>query len=213
MKLLTISDIHGHFNNFPPQSLPEADVVLICGDFTNEGVYLPPEVNKAQQWIQHMAARYPQVLYILGNHDLAMQNDCFEQEGQAIQNIAHKVTMLEGRRFVGADLSPCFDLPNLAEEWERMTADATVDAAYFDTLPPADIVVSHCPPFGLLDEFRHPGSGWHLGSPGLRRYIEKVQPLLVVFGHIHEGSGETRIGNTQVVNVAQRYQLVEINDP
>lgn len=212
MKLLAISDIHGQFANFPPQSLPNADVLVVCGDFTNEGIHLSHEVDFAKQWMKQMAARYPQVLYVLGNHDLGMPNPCFEQEGLPIQNIAGKMEMWANYRLVGADLSPCFDLPTLAEDWERMTADPKMDSAYYEALPPADIVVSHCPPFGLRDEFRRPGSGHHLGSPGLRRYIVKNQPLIVVCGHIHEGSGETISGNTRVVNVARRYQLLEIDE-
>jgi Icc-related predicted phosphoesterase len=212
MKLLTISDIHGQFGSFPLPSFPDADLALVCGDFTNKGIHRPFEVAAAEQWTKQMAVRYPKVLYVMGNHDLGLPNAYFERDGLAIQNIARKVTVLSGRRFVGADLSPCFDLPELAEDWERMTADTDVDAAYFDSLPMADIVVSHCPPLGVLDEFRRPGSGHHLGSPGLRRYIETVKPLLVVCGHIHEGSGEAMIGDTCVVNVARRCQLLEIPD-
>jgi uncharacterized protein len=211
MKLLALSDIHGQFDRFSPPSLPEADISLVCGDFTNLGIRRTYEVALAEQWMDQMAARYPQVLYVMGNHDLGLPNSYFEREGRAIQNITRVVTVQGGLRFVGADLSPCFDLPGLAEDWERMTADADVDAAYFDTLEAADIVVSHCPPLGLLDEYRRPGSGEHLGSPGLRRYIERVQPRLVVCGHIHEGSGEAMLGNTRLLNVARRYQMVEVD--
>lgn len=210
MRILALSDIHGQFDRFAASSLPEADIVLICGDFTNLGIRRPVEVAYAEQWMRAMAAHYPQVLYVMGNHDLGMSNAYFEREGIPIQNITRLVTVQGGLRFVGADQSPCFDLPELALDWERMTPDADVDAAYFASLEAADIVVSHCPPFGFLDEYRRPDSGDHLGSPGLRRYIERVQPLLVVCGHIHEGSGEAMLGRTRILNVARRYQLVEV---
>lgn len=209
MKILAISDIHGQFDRFAPPSLPEADVALICGDFTNLGIHRPQEVAAAERWMTQMAARFPQVLYVLGNHDLGLPNAYFEREGLAIRNIARRVVTLGGLRIVGADLSPCFDLPQLADEWERMTADPDVDSAYFDSLEAGDILVSHCPPLGLRDEFRQPGSGAHLGSPGLRRYIERIQPRLVACGHIHEGSGEAILGNTRVLNVARRWQLMD----
>lgn len=219
MKLLTLSDIHGQFRDFDPLSLPEADVVLIGGDITNLGMRRMAEVALAEQWMTALAARYPHILYVLGNHDLGLTNPYFERIGPTIRNIAQRNATIadntpegDGLSFVGADLSPCFDLPGLAQTWERMTAGADVDTAYFDALPATtEVVVSHCPPFGLLDEFRQPGSGHHLGSPGLRRYIEKNQPRLVVCGHIHEGSGEIMLGDTRIINVARRHQLIEID--
>jgi uncharacterized protein len=216
MKILCISDIHGQFGDFVPPLLPEADLALICGDFTNLGIRLPLEVAAAKRWMAQLAARYPRVLYVLGNHDLGLKDPCFEGEGPGIQNVVRKVTIYGDYRIVGADLSPCFDVPEMADDWERMTPREDVDAAYFDSLEAADIVISHCPPFGLLDEYRRPDSHpqdagtRHLGSPGLRRYIKRVQPLLVVCGHIHEGSGEAMVGKTRILNVARRYQLVEI---
>lgn len=220
MKLLIMSDIHGQFCDFAPSSLPEADAVLISGDITNLGMRRMAEVALAEQWMTELAARYSHVLYVLGNHDLSLTNAYFERVGPTVQNIVQRTVTVEahsetnGRlyHFVGADLSPCFDLPDLARTWERMTADVDMDAAYFDALPTTtDVVVSHCPPFGLLDEFRNPGIGHHLGSPGLRRYIEKNQPRLVVCGHIHEGSGEAMLGDTWIINVARRHQLIEID--
>lgn len=211
MKLLALSDIHGQFDLFSPVSLPEAETVLVGGDITNLGTRRPSEVALAERWVQQMAERYPQVLYVLGNHDLGLPNAYFEREGLAVHNIAGKVVVHGGWRIVGADLSPCFNLPEMATYWERMTADPGVDATYFDALPAADIVVSHCPPFGIRDEFRQPGSGDHLGSPGLRRYIERVEPQLVVCGHIHEGTGEAMLGGTRIINVARRYQLLEVD--
>lgn len=209
MKLLAISDIHGQFRDFSPLSLPEADLALVCGDLTNLGIRRPVEVAAAEQWMEQMAARYPETLYVLGNHDLGLHNAYFEREGRAVRNVTRKVIMTQDLSIVGADLSPCFDVPELAHDWERMTPDTEADAAYFDSLPVADIVVSHCPPLGLLDEFHRPGSGRYLGSPGLRQYIERVEPLLVVCGHIHEGSGEAMLGKTRILNVARRFQVVE----
>jgi Icc-related predicted phosphoesterase len=45
-----------------------------------------------------------------------------------------------------------------------------------------------------------------VGSTALREAIEKVQPLLGLHGHIHEGRGATRIGKTLCINPGSMYE-------
>lgn len=53
-----------------------------------------------------------------------------------------------------------------------------------------DIVVTHSPPYGIGDI----GIGnTHCGSKPLRTRVENINPLLHVFGHIHEGRGIYKI--------------------
>lgn len=70
-------------------------------------------------------------------------------------------------------------------------------------VPPYDTGLDTAP---LLDEQLRPivSAGDVLrgpvGSTAVRRAIEEMQPLLGMFGHIHESAGETRIGRTVLVN-------------
>lgn len=48
-----------------------------------------------------------------------------------------------------------------------------------------DIVMTHGPPRGVLDEC----AGGNVGCPNLLRAMERVRPMLHCFGHIHEGHG------------------------
>jgi Icc-related predicted phosphoesterase len=43
------------------------------------------------------------------------------------------------------------------------------------------------------------------GSQVVRDFIEKVQPLLTLHGHIHESPGHTRIGRTLCINAGSEY--------
>jgi Icc-related predicted phosphoesterase len=43
------------------------------------------------------------------------------------------------------------------------------------------------------------------GSPAVRAFIEKVQPMLTLHGHIHESPGHTRIGKTLMINAGSEY--------
>lgn len=71
----------------------------------------------------------------------------------------------------------------------------------------ADIVLSHCPPFGILDE--HPKFG-HLGVKSVRRYIDKNKPRYVFCGHIHEATGVQVYDNAFVANMGTSYYVFEI---
>jgi len=44
-----------------------------------------------------------------------------------------------------------------------------------------------------------------VGSPAVRRLIERVQPLVTLHGHIHEAPGHTRIGRTLCMNPGSEY--------
>ena len=44
-----------------------------------------------------------------------------------------------------------------------------------------------------------------VGSPAVRRLIERVQPLVTLHGHIHEAPGHTRIGRTLCINSGSEY--------
>ena len=69
-------------------------------------------------------------------------------------------------------------------------------------LPEGGILISHSPPFGLLDTA---STGRHLGSTSIREMVEKRSPRLVVCGHIHESSGKMiRFLNTDIVNAGPK---------
>lgn len=60
------------------------------------------------------------------------------------------------------------------------------------------VLVSHSPPKGAVDSS---SSRRNLGSEAVRETIERVQPVLVVCGHIHASAGQTgMIGATPVIN-------------
>jgi Icc-related predicted phosphoesterase len=78
-----------------------------------------------------------------------------------------------------------------------------------------DILLCHQPPFGFMDKVtakfapKH-WQGKHAGSKLILDYIKKEQPDYVFCGHIHEGEGSKKIGNTQVYNLGIcSYKLVE----
>jgi len=74
-------------------------------------------------------------------------------------------------------------------------------AERFASIPEGvDILITHTPPHGHGDLT---AVGDRVGSAALLEAIERVQPALAGFGHIHEGRGEpTRAGRTLCANSA-----------
>jgi Icc-related predicted phosphoesterase len=68
-------------------------------------------------------------------------------------------------------------------------------------LPAADVLLCHCPPFGVNDD---PGDPAHVGFEGLRDWVERHEPRHVLHGHTHPMPGcvSHRIGDTHVHYVA-----------
>lgn len=59
------------------------------------------------------------------------------------------------------------------------------------------ILMTHAPSHGILDEIP---SGLNVGSPAVRRIVEKYHPVLALSGHIHEAIGVEKIGDTVFCN-------------
>ena len=95
--------------------------------------------------------------------------------------------------------------------------------------PPNDkvIVVTHTPPYRILDQVKPELIPWaiksygdrakdgNIGSIGLREFILKYQPLISIFGHVHEARGIQRIGKTSCINTGKftdEYVNIEIKN-
>jgi Icc-related predicted phosphoesterase len=78
--------------------------------------------------------------------------------------------------------------------------------------PQANIVLSHVPPYGCLDEVQ---PGTHIGHRPLAAWLESgsIGPhSLVLCGHVHESLGQARCGDSLVVNLAEGYALLDDQD-
>lgn len=62
-----------------------------------------------------------------------------------------------------------------------------------------DVLVTHMPPFGILDEVSREKLG--VGSKLLRKAVEKMKPKIHIFGHIHESHSHKKIEATDFYNV------------
>ena len=177
--------------------MPNGDVLLHAGDLTVHGSFA--ELQARLDWLKTLPNRYKVV--IAGNHDLLLDPEfvnrfpdrIYEGEGTSrsdldwgdiiyLHNTAAQLAFPGSGRSLTVYGSPqteqfgtwAFQYPPIRRVWP-------------DSIPEGvDILLVHGPPRGHLDEGGK-------GCPQLLREVRRVQPRLVVFGHIHDGHGREDI--------------------
>jgi hypothetical protein len=80
--------------------------------------------------------------------------------------------------------------------WGFTNVEEETKKRYYDTIPEGiDILVTHCPPYGILD-----GDNW--GCWSLREALDRIQPRYLFCGHVHSDYATLQYGKTTVVNAA-----------
>jgi Icc-related predicted phosphoesterase len=177
MKLVLISDTHGC-----QVGLPEGDVLIHAGD-----AFCGDDAASLRSDLRNFGALpHKTKLWVLGNHDLVLTHLLKTQPETAwsllksagIQLLIDDSVEIDGLRFCGVG-------------WGTNVP-----------IPTSDVVISHCPAKGMLDQ-RHPPESDHLGSLFLTKQIEAVKPRVFVCGHIHGGYGRAEHHGTTFVNCSQ----------
>jgi hypothetical protein len=192
MHFIAFGDVHestGLITAIP--GLAEADGVIITGDITNRG-----SREAVDRVYTAVAAVNPRIFAQPGNMDTDTVQTFLAEQDADIHLRMRELAPGLGLMGVGLSTPTPFGTPGeVSEETIARWLDETHTlAAHFDHL----ICAIHEPPANTrLDML---GNGQHVGSPGVRAFIERVQPALVVTGHIHEATGTDVIGNTPVIN-------------
>ena len=63
-----------------------------------------------------------------------------------------------------------------------------------------DVLITHTPPFGILDVCSR---GSILGCKHLLGAVKKIKPRVHCFGHVHHSSGQKVVDETTFINAAQ----------
>lgn len=199
MKIVCISDLHGYLPR-----IPECDLLLIAGDvcpvydhsiaFQRQWV----ETN-FNRWLYELPAR--EVVMVAGNHDWVFQK---QKPAVSCQYLQDSGCYFGGLYIYGSPWQREFN------DWAFNLHEAQLDMKYL-ALPECDILVTHGPVYGHGD--RCP-NGEHAGSKSLLEWVDRVQPELVVSGHIHQSYGVYERGETKIVNAALRdEQYRVVNKP
>ena len=187
MNVTCTSDLHGWL-----PKLSGGDLLIVAGDLTTSDT--KEQHSEFCEWLD--AQSYKMKIVIAGNHD----NNIDVDEIESMSNCRYLCD--SGAEFCGMKI---WGSPHTTK-FPNQNPHAMAFAAEFDdhldekwALIPddVDILITHTPPFGILDHAysRYPDFAWkNFGSRSLRAhlYSERIKPKLHVFGHCHEGYGGIR---------------------
>jgi Icc-related predicted phosphoesterase len=185
MKIDCISDLHGH-----QPELEGGDLLIVAGDLTARDEFIG--YVSFYSWLARQS--YDQIIIVPGNHDGMMSNFKSETDtGTNLSILIDGAQVYNDLKIYGSPWTPTFF------NWHFMKDRGEDIKKMWDLIPDdTDILVTHGPPFGVLD-YAH---GDSQGCEELLKAVWRVKPKLHVFGHIHEGYGQTEIDGTIFVNAS-----------
>ena len=210
IRIVLISDTH---NLHRTLHMPEGDILVHAGDFTNNGTQ--KEIKDFDTWLAGLD--YQHKILVPGNHDTGTEEKALlrdarkrEKQGESLQvTEVTNATVLKGEMVEVMGLR-VFGLPDTLDpynlSWWAYKADTEEElkerAAGISS--GVDLLISHMPPYGVGD-LCHDGD--KAGSHALRELALSANepPKLWVFGHIHECGGRAyrlKGSDTVMVNAA-----------
>jgi Icc-related predicted phosphoesterase len=202
MRLVVMSDTHSMHTRL---KVPDGDILIHAGDLSWNG--RSEEITNFRDWFLSMPHKHK--VLIAGNHDWLFERQPLEAKALFSYPNVHYLEQtsaeIEGLKFWGSPATPWFC--SWAFNYQRGAEIRLI----WNRIPECDILVTHGPPIGILDQAR-PGHSDHLGCKDLLDAIKRIQPRLHVFGHIHgPGGGKLVSGMTTHINasvVNEAYKVV-----
>lgn len=216
MRILHTSDLHGFLPDFKGNFdiiinsgdwLPDFPDYLWCGNKIKsaeaQAEWLHLNANYIKDWIQDKP-----YFFIGGNHDLLSADkmeEILRQNKIDAYNLEDKIVSYHNINLYGFPYVPyingLFNYECNLPEMKQHTAEMTqvLNNTY------VDILVTHAPPYQILDTMH---DGQSIGNRCLNNMLdyqlsEKMIPRMVLFGHCHEcGSEQQTLNNILFINSA-----------
>ena len=193
LSICIISDTHNKHKYL--DKLPEADVIIHCGDITGNGGIMA--ITEFMEWYSNLT-QYCHKIFIAGNHDWLFERANLRAREAVPKNVIYledEEVIIDGIKFYGTPVQKHFcnwafnrHESKLAEHWAAIPDDT-------------DVLITHSPPYSILDLV--PYQGECHGSPSLyKEVVERIKPKVSLFGHIHEGYGIKIINNITFINAS-----------
>lgn len=196
LRLCHISDTHGHHRDL---IIPECDVLIHSGDLSMMGER--KTVEDFFEWMNSLnQCKYK--CFVAGNHDVTFDpqrggNDGakpgwlislinkFTEHHNSYNNfyLENTACEIEGIKFWGSPTSAWFH----GQNWAFNVREPEAEALY-STIPlGTDVLITHGPAFTYGDWCIN--CACYVGDHKLNYHVQRVKPLLHLFGHIHESYG------------------------
>ncbi|CAL5972256.1 Calcineurin-like_phosphoesterase [Hexamita inflata] len=208
MQITHISDIHGLQRKI--LSLPGGDILFVTGDVTSS---TRPELEVVLEFFEFLQRQnYDFIVLIAGNHD-----KLFQEKSAEIRSLLKrypKIFYLEDEMLcitVRDQPLRIFGTPHSALSWSSafvLTKQQDIINRFQKSVN-ADIVLSHGPPFGILDLTQ---KNENIGCGHLLNFIIKEKPKLHLFGHVHEAFGSESRWGTHFVNGAVLNERIQMRE-
>jgi Icc-related predicted phosphoesterase len=156
------------------------------------------------EWLGELPHRWK--IVVPGNHEFFLESEPSRRRliSNATVLIEESVEIM-GLKIWGSPMTPLYG-GAFGRSSERDRA-----SVYSQIPEDIDILVTHGPPFGILDGA--PGSEYHAGCRQLLEAVRRVKPMLHIFGHAHGGYGTFNTPDTLFVNAALPGEGYELNNP
>ena len=173
--IFAFSDTHGNHRRL--QVPEDADIVICAGDAVEDDLK-GGEYDDFISWFGSLPVKWK--LFVPGNHELSFSRSRYQ-------------TIVEQFKAAGIIV-----LQDAVEDCDGVVIGSiSRDARIADEDIPddIDILVTHWPPYGILDN--------DLGSLDILNFVLKAQPKWHLFGHIHETEGQQfQLGRTICQNIS-----------
>lgn len=200
MRIACISDVHEQWKGL---NIPDCDVLISSGDYSYRGK--PNIVMAFHKWLGGMPFKH--IISCQGNHEVWPYT--YWQEAKDIANevaprvhfVQEETLVLDGVKFHCSAVTPEFN------HWAWNVKRGEPIRRHWDAIPDdTDVLVTHGPPFGILDRSvlrvaRHTDES--LGCVDLRERIKQLKKLQMhQFGHIHGSSGIEVVDGVTFINAS-----------
>ena len=189
MRIVAISDTHNLHDEI---SIPDGDVLIHAGDFTERGTL--EEFLEFERFFRKLPHEHK--LIVAGNHDFYLE-DHPEEAAEILADYHYLLDSglsIDGVKFYGSPWQPRF------QHWAFNLDRGAEIKAKWDLIPEdVNILITHGAPYGIGDQtFQEE----NIGCEELLKAVKRIKPKYHIFGHIHEGFGRRVIGETTFINAA-----------
>jgi Icc-related predicted phosphoesterase len=209
-RIVVTSDTHFAFDD---SLIPDGDAFIHCGDLMYNGD--PYEWEERLQSLSRLTHKIK--IIVPGNHDWYIHNEnqrAFDELLQAgVYLLDRTITGVDGLQDHICGLPFVTNLPAWA--YNRTNTDILDWLELYNTdplhnTPLAKIMVTHAPPFGILDALGDSAKKYglnpdtHVGCKAYREWFDnlKEKPKYWFSGHIHEGYGKMEVDGCTFINAA-----------
>lgn len=209
IKIVAFSDTHGFHRQV---KIPECDLLIFAGDIGLEHTSRVPVLYDFVDFLDSAPAKKKVV--ILGNHDRLGESEMASLIKEAFTEKGIFLLCNEGIRLFDQTIWASPYTPEFCN-WAFSFKRGAEAKKHWNQIPDnIDILVTHGPPFNILDTTLWDGPDKHFGDRELLdRILLGVRPKLHIFGHFHfSGGRQARIAGTSHNKIKTLFANVSICD-